>query len=130
MKFNPYIYSIYKDQFNFYNLIKLINRNYRLYFNKINKKFYILNIKNNYETCFSFNSFSEQILQLLQFTQVTNFKKIINHIEESNKSLEEKQNLKFYNQTSFSLNEFKNLNNRSTHINKSDIDKIIGATQC
>lgn len=130
MKFNSIDYVLYKDQFNYYNLIRKINPNYRLFLNKKNKWFYIININNNFEQCYSFKKISDNFLHQLYFSQIHNFNKILNSIEESNSTLEENNKNNLYNKTSFTLNEIKKINNRSNNINTNDINKIIGATQC
>ena len=90
MKFNKKHFIIYKDMFNIYNLIKEINQGYRLYFNLKNKKFYIININNNFEICYSFDSFYSNILYDLRFSKIANINKILKEIDIFNNNLEKK----------------------------------------
>ena len=130
MKFNSMNYVLYKDQFNYYNLIRKINPNYRLFFNKKNKKFYIININNNFEQCYKLEKITDYFLQQLYFSQIHNFNKVLESIEECNSRLEKININNLYDKTSFALDEITKINNRSNEINTNDINKIIGATQC
>lgn len=77
----------YQDMFNICNLIKKTDGRYRLYFDKKNKSFLIVNPSNNYEVCMEFKNFSEDILGTLQSTQVKNSVKIFENIEKHNAEL-------------------------------------------
>lgn len=88
MNFNQY--ELYKDQFNIYNLITLINKNYRLVFDKKNKIFCVLNIAKNYQICLKFKAFNKNIIFLLQKTKVENSKKLFDEIEKFNENLNKK----------------------------------------
>lgn len=117
--------ELYKDMYNIYNLITKINPNYRLYFDKIKKKFLIINIKNNYEICLSFENFSFNILKTLQETQIEHSSKLFEQLDLEN----EIKNEKYYNNTLDSLSlktrELAKYSLRTNKILQSDIDKII-----
>lgn len=130
MKFNKFYCYEYKDQFNYYNLIKKINPSFRLYFNTKSKKFLIININNNYEICKTFSSFYEDILNDLRFSTINNFESIIEFIDESNQRLLKKNKDIIQNKIHNSISEFNKIHHRSNKINQSDINKIIGETTC
>lgn len=130
MEFNENYFEIYKDQFNYYNLIQKINHELRLYFNKKTKKFVIINIYKNYEICKEFDTFFENILQDLRFYRIENFNQILKLTEEHNDKINQKNNDKFLNISQYAIGEVIKLNNRSKIINNNDINKIIGATKC
>ena len=130
MKFNKFYFEEYKDQFNYYNLIKKININFRLFFNKKDKIFAVVNIKNNFEICMSFKRFFENILQDLRFYKIENYNKIIQFIDEKNNILETKKQIQNRKILLDKLNEFKQFSLHSKTISQSDINKIIGATKC
>lgn len=130
MKFNSLYFEPYKDLFNYYNLIKIINPNFRLYYNKKTKLFCIINIFNNFEICKTFQSFSENILQDLRFSKIENLNQILKNIEENNNSanIKKLQNTNYFVENS--IKETLILTKRSTKIKSNDINKIIGATKC
>ena len=130
MKFNNKTFIPYKDQFNYYNLIKKINPSYRLYFDRKSKEYFIININRNFEMCAGFISFYENILHDLRFSKVENFSKILEFIEEENSKLANKNNEKNYLKNKSILTNYQQISNRSSNINKKDINKIIGAAQC
>lgn len=130
MKFNKNIYIPYKDQFNYYNLIKKINPFYRLFFNRKSKRFEIININKNYETCKSFDAFSGNILQDLRFSRIENYNKILEFIDNENEKLTKINEQKNNYILKSTLNDFQQLNNRSKTISKTDINKTIGAAKC
>lgn len=130
MKLNKNYYYEYKDQFNIYNLIRKINPNYRLYFNNKTKKFIIVNICNNFEICKEFYSFFENILQDLRFSKVENQIEIFNKMEINNENLKQKSNEKINEITNNLSREFCKISNRSSKINNSDINKIMGEIKC
>ena len=80
-------YDEYKDQFNIYNLITKIDKNYRLVFNNFNKIFYIINIAKNNQICLKFRDFNQNIIFLLQKSRIENSYKIFNEIEIFNENL-------------------------------------------
>lgn len=130
MKFKSNNYELYKDQFNYYNLLKKINPGYQLYYNKKHHSFDIINVNNNFELCYSFINFSQNILNHMLFSQIQNYNKVLQNIETNNERIEQNKSYQRYSKTQFSINEINKLNNRSNHINSNDINKIIGATQC
>ena len=130
MKFNKTHYEEYKDQFNYYNIIKKINPNFRLYFNKKLKKFEIINIDNNFEICYSFISFFRNIENDLRFSKIENLDLILKNIDINNSQIDEKNKLKNHDKNKFCFNEYLSLSNRSTSIKTDDLNKIIGAIKC
>ena len=130
MKFNKIYYEPYKDIFGIYKELKQINYGYRLFFNKKNKKYEILNINKNYELCYVFNSISEINITKLRFFKIENYTTILKSIESDNQNLEIKS-LSYKTETiKNTLSEFKKLNNRSSILTQKDLNKIIGVTQC
>ena len=130
MKFNKLYFEIYKDLFGYHNEIKKINSGYRLYFNKKQKKFVIVNFYNNFEICATYNSISEINLYNLRFLKIENYEKIINSIDFHNQKLEDKYKQNRQNQMQNIIKEYKKLTLRSTSTNQTDINKIIGAIIC
>lgn len=129
MKFNKIYFKEYKDLFNYYNLIKTINSSYRLYFNEKDKKYYIININNNFEICGEFIHFSKINLNNLRFSSIINIDKIIKEIENHNELIEKNNINNILDKTKYSLNEVLNLSKRSSNINNYDLTQIIGAKQ-
>lgn len=130
MKFNKTYYEEYKDQFNYYNIIKKINPSFRLYFNKKLRRFEIINIFNNFEICYSFISFFRNIESDLRFSKIENLNLILKNIDINNNQIDKKNNIKNYEKNKFCFNEYLSLTNRSTSIKPDDLNKIIGATKC
>ena len=67
MRINNNYIELYKDNYNIYNLITKIDKNYQLVFNKKKKIFQIINIAKNNQICLIFNNFSLNILKILCF---------------------------------------------------------------
>lgn len=130
MKFNNLYFKKCKDMFNLYNIIQKINPGFRLYFNTKNKKYVIVNIYKNNEICLTFDTFLENIESNLRFSNISNFNSIIKHIEEFNQKICSKNETDSINKSNFLAKELLKISNRSNTINNSDINKIIGATQC
>ncbi len=128
MKFYNNYYEPYKDLFAYYQELKQINPGYRLFFNKITKKFEIVNTNNNFEKCFEFNSIFEINLQELRFLKIENLNNILSMIDNNNSKIEQNNSILNKNKSMSAFNEFNKLSNRSTKINNTDINKIIGAT--
>ncbi len=115
----------YKDNFNIYNLITFIDENYKLFFDKKEKCFLIINTAKNYQICLKFNNYSLNILNKLQFSRIENSEKLFNYIDNYNAKLEDK-NIKNSKQIlSDSISNLINYSKRTTSISKSDIYKII-----
>ena len=125
MGLNTNRYDIYKDNFNIYNLITKIDKNYLLVFDKIKKRFSVLNSAKNYQNCLNFYNFSLDIIKSLQFTRVDNSQKLFNFIDCYNENLERKNidDLKF--KTSTAVNDLIAYSKRTNSISKNDINKII-----
>ncbi|MBQ8424538.1 MAG: hypothetical protein IJX17_00775 [Clostridia bacterium] len=114
----------YKDMFNIYNMIKKINKDYSLFFDKKNKDFLIINTKNHYEICYRFKNFSSNILLTLQKTKVENSSQLFDFIELENKKLTEKYQKEKLDKLSLKVKELKKYSSRTNKILQSDIDKI------
>ena len=112
MKFNKNYFIQYKDMFNIYNLIKQINNGYRLYFCLKDKLFYIININNNFEICYSFNSFYNNIISNLRFSKIDNINKILTEIDIFNNNLERKTIESTKQLTLDKIKEFNYISNR------------------
>lgn len=115
----------YKDNFNVYNLITFIDKSYRLFFDKKEKCFLIINTAKNYQICLKFNNFSLNILNKLQFTRIENSAKLFNFIDNYNAKLEDKNINNSKQILSDSISNLINYSKRTTSISKSDIFKII-----
>ncbi|MBQ8451565.1 MAG: hypothetical protein IJ538_02180 [Clostridia bacterium] len=90
MKLNSNEFVEYNDQFNYYNLITLIDKNYKLVFNYKKKLFMILNSANNNEICYTFSNFKVNLINILQKTRVEHSTKIFDEIENINNLVIEK----------------------------------------
>lgn len=103
MHLNSNQYEIYKDQFNIYNIITKIDKNYRLVFDKINKRFSIINIAKKCQICLNFDNFYQNIENFVKFTRVENSKKLFNFIDEENQKNSTNKHKKLINETSDKL---------------------------
>lgn len=90
MKFTHKHIKPYFDNFNICNLIKKINKNYRLCFDTKNKNFLVLDISNNYQICLKTNRVDSRILFKLQQTSTSNSEHIFKEIEIHNEKLKQK----------------------------------------
>ncbi len=130
MIFNNLYFKKCKDMFNLYNVIQKINPGFRLYFNTKNKKYVIVNIYKNNEICKTFDTFLENIENNLRFSNITNYNYIIKYIEDFNQKINSKNKINSISKSNFLAKELLKFSNHSKTINNSDINKIIGATQC
>lgn len=130
MQFNNLIYEPYHDLFGFYKEIKTINSGYKLFYNKKEKTIEVININNYFEKCYSFKRIFEINLQDLRFYKIENMKNILNKIDLDNQKINQDNTMSSLNKSKYTLNQFFKISNRSSKINNSDINKIIGATQC
>ncbi len=130
MKFNKFYFEKYRDIYNYHNEIQKINNGYRLYFNKITKQITIVNINNNYEICYVFNSILEIYINNLRFSKINNIENILKYIEDSNEKLEKSNKEKQLNFIKNTSKEFIKLSNRKSNTTIKDINKIIGVTKC
>ncbi|MBQ4541345.1 MAG: hypothetical protein IJA23_00685 [Clostridia bacterium] len=112
----------YKDQFNIYNLITLIDKNYRLVFDRCNKIFCVINIAKNNQICLNFKDFNQNIIFLLQKSRIENSYKIFNELEIFNENLNKKLIKNQIQKTGDKLHElskiYKRLNTISIKTNK------------
>lgn len=119
-------YEFYKDQFNYYNNITKIDRNYRLIFDKVYKIFCIINIAKNNQICLKFANFNQNIEILLQKTRIERSKNLFKFIDDYNDDLNKKLIKKQINSTSEKLCEISKIYNRINTISTKSINKIIG----
>ena len=82
--------TLFKDNFNYYNLITKINSNYRLFFNQKTKMFEIINIAKNNEICLIFSHFSFDLLKKLQKSSIKNSEQLFKSIDEHNQKILDK----------------------------------------
>lgn len=82
--------TLYKDNFNYYNLITKINSNYKLYFNQKTKMFEIINIANNNEICLIFSNFSFNLIKKLQMSSINNSYELFKSIDDHNQKIIDK----------------------------------------
>ena len=128
MKINTNRFEEYKDNFNIYNLITKIDKNYRLCFDKIKKQFSVINIAKNNHICLNFNNFSLNIIKLLQITRVENSQNLFNFIDENNLNVYEKNKQNCINSIADAMRSLNEFSKRTNSISKTDINKIIKDT--
>lgn len=90
MVFSNSFFEEYKDIFNYYNLITKINPFYKLYFNKKDRCFCVVNSAKNNQICLNFNDFNTNIINILQKTQIKNSTKLFEEIDNFNENLIQK----------------------------------------
>lgn len=117
MNINFNYHTLYKDNFNLYNLIKKINPYYQLFFDKKHKTYLIINSAKNYEICLKFNNFNQSILKILNFSRVENSKQIYSFVDINNEKLVKANKEKITQNTINKFNEIKHYCKR-TKINK------------
>ena len=130
MKFNFNTCTLCRDNFNISNLIKKINRNYRLYFDNKHKMYLIVNIAKNNEICLKFYNFNQNIINKLLQSRVENSYKIFNEIDNFNKMIELKNKKSIIENTSQKMCEVSNFSKRLNHLSLNTINKILGADLC
>ncbi len=118
--------KLYKDNYNICNLIKKINRAYRLLFDEYNKLFIIINSANNNEICLKFKSISPEIIKILQKSKIENAKKIFDEIDSFNENLTQKNIKALKEKTIDSAYELTKFASRTNNITNESINKIIG----
>ena len=116
----------YKDMFNIYKLITKIDKGYRLYFDKKNKEYLILNLAKNNEICLKTRFLSPEITILLIKSRIENINKIIKEVDDNNDYLTYKNNERVKNDLKDKMKECLNFSKRATAISKTSINKIIG----
>lgn len=118
--------EIYKDMFNKFNIIKKINPNYILCFDKVKKSFIIINSAKNNQICLNFNSFCVNIEKQLQKTLVENSRKLFLDIDTENEKLFKQEQTNAFNLAKDKMVEAKKFLGRTNKILQSDINKITG----
>lgn len=126
MKFNNKYCIEYHDIYNLSTRIKKINKYYKLFYSKIDKRFMIVNTANNYEICLNFDNFNQNIENKLKFTNVSNFKNIIEFIDENNLKLANKQENSTTEKVVDACAECVNFSKKASNISYEDINKIVG----
>lgn len=130
MKFNSNHCFLYKDNFNISNLIKKINKNYRLYFDNKHKIYFIVNIAKNNEICLKFYNFKQNVINNLLYSKVENSHKIFNEIDNLNKMIELKNKNNLIEDTTNKVGEINKFSKRLNHLSSHTINKILGADLC
>lgn len=130
MKFNLNYCALYKDNFNVSNLIKKINPYYKLYFNKKDKIYFIVNSAKNNEICLKFYNFNQNVLKILQSTKVENSHKLFKEIDNFNYLTELKNKNSIIENTSQKIIELNNFSKRVNHLSQTTLTKIIGGDLC
>ena len=125
MVFSNSFFEEYKDMFNYYNLITKINPFYKLYFNKNNKCFCIVNSAKNNQICLNFNSFNINIINILQKTQIENSTKIFEKIDNFNEKLIQKNLYSKKDLTTQKIKSALNILSKKPCISQSTLKKII-----
>ena len=116
MKFNQIYCFEYNDNFNLFNRIKKINPNYKLFINKKDNCFIVINSAKNNQICLNFNNFNQNIEKILQFTKVENSKNLFEIIDKNNESLELSRNKILNYETKSKLLEIKNFISKTPFI--------------
>ena len=130
MKFNLNYCVLYKDNFNVSNLIKKINPYYKLYFNKKDKIYFIVNSAKNNEICLKFYNFNHNVLKILQSTKVENSHKLFKELDNFNYLTELKNKNSIIENTSQKIIELNNFSKRVNHLSQTTLTKIIGGDLC
>ena len=116
----------YEDMYGIYKRIKNINPYYKLYFNKKDKCFVVVNTDNGNEICYSFNSFNHNILKSLAKSQVKNAREIFEEIELHNEKIESDYKKQSKEMLKAKIEDLYRYSKRTNKITDSDINKIIG----
>ena len=116
MKFNQNYCFEYNDSFNLFNRIKKINPNYKLFINKKDNCFIVINSAKNNQICLNFNNFNQNIEKILQFTKVENSKNLFCLVDKNNEKLEQSKKQVFKYETKSKLFEIKNFINKTPFI--------------
>ena len=130
MKFNLNHCFLYEDNFNISNLIKKINKNYRLYFDNKHKLYLIVNIAKNHEICYKFYNFKQDVINNLLYSKVENSHQIFKEIDNFNIMNELKTKKNLMQNTSDKVVEISNLSKRLNHLSTQTLNKILGADLC
>lgn len=115
----------YQDNFNYYNLITNIDPDYRLFYNKKEKCFLVLNIAKNYQICLKFNSFSLNLPIILQKTRIEKSKALLENIEKENEQLSLNYQNSCINELTQKSLELLRYSSRVPAVSNIDIKKII-----
>ena len=117
---NKYL-KLYFDNYNICNIIKKIDRDYRLCFDEKARCFVIINSAKNDEVCMKFNAISPKIIKSLISSRCEFANRIFEEIEKSNSILLEKQRAESKQKCSDFIQDFLHFCSRSNSI--SDADK-------
>lgn len=116
----------YEDMYGIFEQIKMINPYYKLYFNKKDKNFVVINTNNGNEICYSFKSFNHNILKTLAKSQVKNASAVFEEIELHNEKIESDYKKKSKEMLKTRIEDLYSYSKRTNKITNSDINKIIG----
>ncbi len=116
--------KLYRDNYNISNLIKKIDKNYRLYFDTKNKLFMVLDITTK-QKCFESKTITPNIIRILQQTRVENSNQIFADIERHNKLLEDNILSSTKQKAADTAVDIANYLKRVNRLTDSDIKKII-----
>lgn len=117
---------LYFDNYNIYNLIKKIDAGYRLYFDRKEKNFVILNSAKNDCFCLKSDTISPILLKKLIFTRVENSKKIYDFIENCNQNLMQNRIICTEDNAKNKVNELNYFLSRTNTLSQKDIDYFKG----
>jgi len=129
MIFNNKYFTPYKDMYNHYNNITKVNNGYKLYFNKKDKYFYVINTAKNNEICLKTDKLSLNLQNKLFCSRVENSKKIFQEIDLHNENLmHQATKLKKENAIN-TISEISKYSKRTNHLSN-NLTKIIKGEIC
>lgn len=124
MQYNMQNLELYFDNYNIYNLIKKIDKDYILYYNKKEKLFIIINSAKNNQICLKIDNIQSNIIKTLQKTLVENSSKLFKEIDENNEILTHKTINNIKERTIDSMTELIDFAKKTNSISQKDINKI------
>ncbi len=125
MKLDSNRYEKYFDMFNHYNLIIKVNSGYKLFFDKKEKCFVVINTAKNNQICLKTYNISDNLSKILQITRVENSKEIFENIDKFNKNLIDKNQNNLNDEIKQKTVDLVNFSKRVSNISNKDLNKII-----
>ena len=118
-----------KDKYNIYKQIKNVNKNYKLYYSRLNSRYEIHDNSNHFCSlclCISPENLNSSVIEKLYKSKRENMKKYFLEIEEQNRKLEEKNVNNIISRAGdLMLDIFEYSNHKNRDLSANDIKKII-----